>query len=148
MVDQCPFLLETLTRVDHNTFFFQQHFKVTCDFLSPQFMHVFLCLNNSSSNKWFDFKIPSRNVCTIITFLACFLTRYLNPIMPKFYHLLAQRWVFGLQFNQYFKVFYKIPWFFFIMFWIWLGLPHPSIVNIPLTLWVSTSFVVLMVTNT
>jgi hypothetical protein len=35
MVDQCPFLLEALTQVDNNTFPFQQHFKVTCDFLPP-----------------------------------------------------------------------------------------------------------------
>ncbi len=35
MVDQHPFLLETLTQVDNNTFLFQQHFKATCDFLPP-----------------------------------------------------------------------------------------------------------------
>jgi hypothetical protein len=35
MVDQHPFLLETLTRVDNNTFPFQQHPKVACDFLPP-----------------------------------------------------------------------------------------------------------------
>ncbi len=35
MVNQCPFLFETLIRVDNNTFFFQQHFKVACNHLSP-----------------------------------------------------------------------------------------------------------------
>jgi hypothetical protein len=34
MIDQCLFLLETLALVD-NILFFQQHFKVACDFLSP-----------------------------------------------------------------------------------------------------------------
>jgi hypothetical protein len=33
VVDQYPFLLEALARVDDNTFFFQQHFKVVCDLL-------------------------------------------------------------------------------------------------------------------
>jgi hypothetical protein len=31
MVDHCPFLLETLTQIGNNTFFFQQHLKATCD---------------------------------------------------------------------------------------------------------------------
>ncbi len=35
MIDQCPFLLEALALVDNNTFFFQQHFKATCDLLPP-----------------------------------------------------------------------------------------------------------------
>ncbi len=35
MVDQCPFLLEISTRVNNNTFPFQQHFKATCDLLLP-----------------------------------------------------------------------------------------------------------------
>jgi hypothetical protein len=35
MVDQCHFLLEALTRVDNNTFPFQQHFKMACDLLLP-----------------------------------------------------------------------------------------------------------------
>jgi len=33
--DQCPFLLEALTRVDNNLFFFQQHVKAACDLLPP-----------------------------------------------------------------------------------------------------------------
>jgi hypothetical protein len=35
MVNQCPFLLETLMQVDNNTFLFQQHLKATCDLLPP-----------------------------------------------------------------------------------------------------------------
>ncbi len=35
MVDQRPFLLEALTRVDNNTFPFQQHLKGACDLLLP-----------------------------------------------------------------------------------------------------------------
>jgi len=35
MVDQNPFLLETLARVNNNTFPFQQHLKATCDLLPP-----------------------------------------------------------------------------------------------------------------
>jgi hypothetical protein len=33
MVHQHPFLLETLARVDNNTFLFQQHLKATCNLL-------------------------------------------------------------------------------------------------------------------
>ncbi len=33
MVDQQPFLFETLAQVDNNAFPFQQHFKITSDFL-------------------------------------------------------------------------------------------------------------------
>jgi hypothetical protein len=50
-----------------------------------QLAHVFLHLNNSSGNKWFDFKIPFQNVCTIIPFPTCSLTKYLKPIVLKFY---------------------------------------------------------------
>jgi hypothetical protein len=35
MVDQCPFFLEALTKVDNNKFFFQQHLKVAFDLLLP-----------------------------------------------------------------------------------------------------------------
>jgi hypothetical protein len=33
MIDQQPFLFETLAQVDNNTFPFQQRFKTTCDLL-------------------------------------------------------------------------------------------------------------------
>jgi hypothetical protein len=35
MVDQHPFLLEALMRIENKTFPCQQHFKVACDFLLP-----------------------------------------------------------------------------------------------------------------
>ncbi len=35
MVDQHPFLLEALARINNNTFPFQQHLKATCDLLPP-----------------------------------------------------------------------------------------------------------------
>jgi hypothetical protein len=35
MVDQRHFFLETLARVDNDTFPFQQHFKIACDLLLP-----------------------------------------------------------------------------------------------------------------
>jgi hypothetical protein len=41
MVDQHPFLFDALTQVDNDTFFFQQHLKATCDFLSPS---ICMCL--------------------------------------------------------------------------------------------------------
>jgi len=44
MVDQCPFLFETLTRVDNNNFHFQQHLKVACNFLPPPNMCMFSSL--------------------------------------------------------------------------------------------------------
>jgi hypothetical protein len=35
MVDQHPFLFESLAQIDNNTCPFQQHFKVACDLLLP-----------------------------------------------------------------------------------------------------------------
>jgi len=83
MVDQHPFLLEALTRVDNNTS--RRHVI----FYHPQAMHVFFHLNNSSSNKWFNFKIPSQSIRTIILFLACSSMGHLRPIVPEFYHVLT-----------------------------------------------------------
>jgi hypothetical protein len=66
-------------------------------FYYPQHAHVFLPLNNSLGNKWFNFKIPYWSICTIIPFSTCFLTRNLRPIMFEFYHVLALKWAFGFQ---------------------------------------------------
>jgi hypothetical protein len=41
MVDQCPFIFEALAQVDNNTFPFEQHLKVACNFLPPP---VHVCL--------------------------------------------------------------------------------------------------------
>jgi len=83
IVDQYHFLLEALTGIDNNTFPFQQHLKMACVLLPPKPMHVFFHLNNSSNNKWFNFKISSWNICTVIPFPTCFLTKHLKLIMPE-----------------------------------------------------------------
>jgi len=53
-------------------------------FYYPQLAHVFLYLRNSSSNKWFNFKIPSWNVYTIIPFPTCSSTKYLKLSCSNF----------------------------------------------------------------
>ncbi len=120
----------------------------------PQFAHVFLCLNNSSSNKWFEFKIPSWNVYTIIPFPTCSPTRYLRPIMPEFYHVLAYRRMFSLQFNQYSQAFNQLPQSFPQHFEYNLDCPIPQLqvsfdacAHIPSTLWVSISYIMPLATN-
>jgi hypothetical protein len=75
-------------------------------------MRVFLHLKNSPSNKWFNFKTPSRSICTIITFLTCSTIGYLKPIMPEFYHVLGQRRTFGLQYDRFSQPFDYLPQFF------------------------------------
>ncbi len=99
MIDQRPYLLEALSWVDNNTFPFSNTLRCHVISYHPLLAHVFFCLNNSSNNKWFDFKIPSWSIYTIIPFPACFWIGYLKPIVPKFYHVLAQGRVFGLQFD-------------------------------------------------
>jgi hypothetical protein len=71
MVNQHPCLFEALTRVDN--FPFQQHFKVACDLLPFQ---VRTCL--PPFEQLIGQQIPFRNVCTIMSFLTCFLTGYLK----------------------------------------------------------------------
>ncbi len=44
IVDQHPFLLEALARVNNNTFPFQQHLKTSCDLLPPPIHACFLPL--------------------------------------------------------------------------------------------------------
>jgi hypothetical protein len=70
-------------------------------------------MNNSSNNKWFIFKIPFRNVCTIIPSLACFLTRYIKLIVLEFYHVLALGWVFNLSLTNLPNLSIIFPNFFF-----------------------------------
>ncbi len=82
MVNQRPFLLEALVQINNTS---MQH----AIYYRPQHRHVSIFLNNSLDNKWFIFKIPFWSICTIISSLACSLTRYLRPIVLKFYHVLA-----------------------------------------------------------
>jgi hypothetical protein len=155
MVDQHPFLLEALARINNNTFFSNNTSRQHVIFYHPQPVHVFLHLNNSSSNKWFNFKVPSWSIYTIIPFLACSPTRHLKPIMPKFYHVLAQGQAFNLQLDQSSHPFNYIPQFFAQHFVRIFDYPILQLqasldvcAHIPSTLWVSTSYVVLMAMNT
>jgi hypothetical protein len=98
MVDQCPFLFETLARVDNNNFPTPLQGDMWY-LIAPNSHMFFFCLNNSSDNKWFNFKISSWNVYTIILFPTFSSTWYLKSIVPKICHVFAQGMMFGLQFN-------------------------------------------------
>jgi hypothetical protein len=100
-------------------------------------------------NKWFIFKISFQNVCTIIPFLTCFLTGYLKPIVPVFYHVPAL--------EQMFYNLTNLPnlLIIFLALWMWLKLPHFQLhasldvcAHIPSTLWVSISYIMPMAMNT
>jgi hypothetical protein len=80
--------------------------------------------------KWFNFKIPFWSVHTIIPFPTCSPTRYLRPIVPKFYHVLAQGWGVWFTTRSIFPAFPLFSTVFFTSLYTWLGLPHPSIVGI------------------
>jgi len=80
--------------------------------------------------------------------------KYLKFIMPKFYHVLAQGWAFGLQLNQSSQPFHyllqKNSWHFIC------DLDYPILqlqvsldvcAHILLTLWKSTFYVMFMVMN-
>ncbi len=124
-------------------------------FYHPQLMRVFLHFNNLLDNKWLNFKIPSWNICTIIPFRTCSLTRYLKPIMPKFYHVLAQGQTLSLQFDQFSQPFDYLLQFFPQHFGHDLDYPIPQLqasfyvcAHIPSTLWISTFYVMFMAANT
>jgi hypothetical protein len=89
MVYQRPFYLETLTQVDNNTLPFQQHLKATCDLL--------LCPTCASLPS-FDQLIMQQMVQLQDSISEHLRHHTLSsmPIMLKFYHVMAQRWVFGL----------------------------------------------------
>ncbi len=61
---------------------------------------AFFLLNNLSNKIWFNFRIPSWSIYTIIPFPTCYPTRYPRPIMLEFYHVLALRWALGLWLDQ------------------------------------------------
>jgi hypothetical protein len=152
MVDQRLFLFEALMQIDNNTFLFQQHFKATCDLLLPQHQRVSLFLNNSSNNKWFIFKIPFQSIYIILQFfnmffdgifethcawiLSCFSVGVgtwltVRPIFPTF-------WLFSLIFFFEHNLDYHI---------LQLQAFFDVCAHIPLTLWVSTSYIALMTTS-
>jgi len=84
MVDQHPFLVEAVTQINNNTFLSNNTSRQHVIFYHPQPVHVFLHFNNSSCNKLFNFKIPSRSISTIIPFPICSLMGHLKPIMLEF----------------------------------------------------------------
>ncbi len=59
-------------------------------FYHPKLVRVFFHLNNSLNNKWFNFKIPFWNICTITPFPTCSLMGHLKFIMPEFYYVIAK----------------------------------------------------------
>jgi hypothetical protein len=74
-----------------------------------------------------------------------------GPIVPKFYHVLAQGWALNLQLNQSSQPFDYFPHFFAQHFVHDFDYPIPQLqasldvcAHIPSTLWVSTSYIVLM----
>ncbi len=80
-------------------------------FYHLQHVCVFLLFNNSMGNKWFNFKFSFQSIYITILCLTCFLTRYLQFIMFKFYHVLALGQMFCLQVNQYSHHFNYLPKF-------------------------------------
>jgi hypothetical protein len=96
-------------------------------------MCVFFHLNNSSGNKWFNFKISSWIIYTIIPFLACSLTRHLKPIVLEFDHVWS---CFGPMVGTWFTTrlvflaFQLYSLIFCTSLRTWLGPPHPLIASI------------------
>ncbi len=65
-IQYCLFLFKALAQINNNTL------RWLAVFYQPQRAGVFLPLNNLLNSKWFDFKIPSRSICTIIPFQHVF----------------------------------------------------------------------------
>jgi hypothetical protein len=101
---------------------------VICDILPPQPMRVFLHLNNSSGNKWFNLKIPCWSVYTIIPFLARFSIWHLKPMVLEFIMFLLKDRHLVYKVFPTFRLLFLI---FCIALHMQLGLPHPLIVGIP-----------------
>jgi hypothetical protein len=97
MVDHCPFLLEALTWVDNNTFFFQQHFKVACDLLSPPIRTYLLPFEQFIKEQMVQFQYSISKHLHHHTLPTCSSIRYMRPIVLEFYHVLAQGRTHGLQ---------------------------------------------------
>ncbi len=127
---------------------FQQHFKAACDLLPPRPVCVFFHLNNSLGNKWFNFKIPSWSVYTIIPFPTCSPTGYFKPIMLEFYHVLGKGGCLVSKLTNLPNLSIIFPSLFNnILYTTWTSPSLDVCAHIPLTLWVSTSYVVFMAMN-
>ncbi len=131
MVDQSPFLFKTLTWVDNNTFPFQQHFKVKCDFLWPLVVYVFLL---------FEQLIGQQMVWLQDSILECLHYHTLSNILSNGISKSHCAWIlscFSLGASVCLTTWPIISsfWLTSIIFstthWIWLGLPHASIANVP-----------------
>ncbi len=121
-------------------------------FYHLQHTYAFFLLNNLSNKKWFNFKIPSWSVHTIIPFPTRSPTWYLRPIMLEFYHVLALKWAFGLWLDQFPQPFDNLPQFYPQCF-TWtttsFNCKPPSICfHTPLTLWIFTFFIAPMAMST
>ncbi len=152
MVDQLPFLLEALVQVQNNTFIFQQHLKVTCHLLPPLACACFLLFEQLSRQQMFQLKNSISECLHHHTLFNTFSDKIseahhvciLSCCSPKL----------RLQFNQFSQPFNYFPWFFAQYFV--HNLDYPIILlqvflnmcaHIPSTLWLSTSYVVFMATN-
>ncbi len=100
-------------------------------FYHPQPMHVFLHLNNSSGNKWFNFKIPFRNAYTIIPFQACSPTRHLKPHHAQILSCSGSRVGVCFIIRPVFLAFQLSSLVFYTTLCTRFGLPYPLITGIP-----------------
>jgi len=90
MVDQRLFLLEALTQVNNNTFPFQQHLKGACDLLPPPTRACFLSFEQLTGQQMVLFQNSISKCLHHHNLSKCSLTRYMKPIVPKFYHVLVK----------------------------------------------------------
>jgi hypothetical protein len=156
MVDQHPFLLEVLTQVNNNKFPFQQHFKGTCDLLPPLAHACFLPFEQFIGQQMVQFQdsILGRlhhhtlfNMFSNGTFEA-HRVRILSCFGPG-----ASAWLITQPILT--NLLIILPNFLHNIFLHDLDYPILQLqasfnvcAHIPLTLWVSISYVVFMATNT
>ncbi len=150
MVDQHLFLFETLAWID-NTFPFQQHFKATCDLLPPLARVCLLPFEQLIEQQM----VQLQNSFSKRLHHHTLFNMFSNEIFKA--HRARILSSFGLGANAWFMTqpiflaFQLSSLVFSTTLRTQLGLSHPSIVcipHIPSTLWVSTSYVVHMATNT
>jgi len=121
----------------------------------PQLVHIRFCLNNLSSNKWFDFQNSISKCLHHHTFFSMFFNGIFEAHHARVISCFGPKASLWLTIWSIFPSFQLVSSIFSTTFWIRLGLPHPSIVSIPwcvcahmpLTLWVSISYIVFMTMN-
>jgi len=148
IIDQRPFLLEALTWDNNNTS--RQHVI----FLPPPSCACLLPFEQLIGQQMVQFQDSILEHLHHRTFSIMFFDETSGPIVPKFYHVLAQGWALNLQLNQSSQPFDYFPHFFAQHFVHDFDYPIPQLqasldvcAHIPSTLWVSTSYIVLMATN-